>query len=162
MVLAGLSEVFINQLSFSPFTVAWETLQCWIWLGLFGLLGAVSPYSRVCPFLPWLLVPMGWFSGWPVGATARACSCRQTMCPRSHSSTSKAHVVGQHTAAWVEKSEAKDTERTSLPTEIQGWCQRPLRDQPCTHLEPQGTGVIDNWGAGRGSGQQLEARPQHQ
>lgn len=42
MVLAGFSEISIKQLSFSPFPVAWETLRCWICLGLFGLLGGVS------------------------------------------------------------------------------------------------------------------------
>lgn len=55
-VLAGLSEISI-KLSFSPFTVAWETLRLWIWLGLFGLLGAVSlqqwsfalPALALCP-----------------------------------------------------------------------------------------------------------------
>lgn len=42
MVLAGFLEISIKQLSFSPFPVAWETLQRWICLGLFGLLGSVS------------------------------------------------------------------------------------------------------------------------
>lgn len=53
MVLAGLSEISIKQLSCSPFPVAWETLRRWICLGLFGLLGGVSlqQWSLILPAL---------------------------------------------------------------------------------------------------------------